>query len=259
MTTTSLLQGVHERGFGPRAEPSGDDGRGDRPTPNRSNDMPLQDQLDAFKRDFEAKAPKDKLAVMARVMDDLRRSGQLSRALKVGDLLPPFALPNQRGETVASADLLARGPLVVTVFRGAWCPFCMIELEALNAALPEIRARGAGFVAITPQTPDRSAEMAAQRGLAFDVLSDAGLVWSDAAGIAYAMPPDLQAVYRGFGVDLAASNGDASWRLPMPARLVVDRGGRIVDARIDPDYTVRPDPSETVAALDRAAAAAGAR
>lgn len=82
--------------------------------------MSLQDKLDALRAGFEKKVPPDRLAVMHRATEDLRRSGILDRVLKAGAKAPPFALPNTRGEIISSADLLRRGPLVVTFYRGLW-------------------------------------------------------------------------------------------------------------------------------------------
>ena len=119
--------------------------------------MSLQDKLDAFKADFEGKkAPPEVVAVMHKATADLIASGQAARTLKVGARAPIFALPNAHGELVRSADLLARGPLVLTFYRGIWCPYCNMDLQAIEAAAEEIRALGASLVAISPQTaPNR--------------------------------------------------------------------------------------------------------
>lgn len=87
---------------------------------------------------------------------ELVASGAAGRALKVGDRAPAFALEDPDGELVASTALLARGPLVVTFYRGVWCPYCNMDLQALQAARPELERRGAGLVAISPQTAPNS-------------------------------------------------------------------------------------------------------
>src|SRR5271155_1799551 len=92
--------------------------------------MSLQDQLDAFKADFEGrKAPPAAVAVMHRATEQLRSSGQASRAAQAGARAPGFALPDSAGSIVRSADLLAKGPLVITFYRGVWCPYCNMELQ----------------------------------------------------------------------------------------------------------------------------------
>ena len=127
--------------------------------------MSLQDKLDAFKADFEGKkAPPEVVAVMHKATADLIASGQAERTLKVGARAPTFALPNAHGELVRSADLLARGPLVLTFYRGVWCPYCNMDLQAIEAAAQEIRALGASLVAISPQTaPNRPQVRARER------------------------------------------------------------------------------------------------
>src|SRR6476646_3780677 len=110
----------------------------------RRNPMPLQDKLDALKAEFETKmAPPAVVEVMHRVTDELIASGQAERALRAGDRAPSFTLPDPDGKPVSSADLLAKGPLVVTFYRGAWCPYCNLDLQALEEARPDIEARGA--------------------------------------------------------------------------------------------------------------------
>ncbi len=218
--------------------------------------MRLQDQLDHFKADFTRKVPAPTLAIMNRATADLRASGILDHVIKVGENLPPFALPNQDGAIVQSADLLARGPLVISFFRGVWCPYCNIELKALQDAAASFRAAGAELVVIAPQLEDSAKQTHEDHGLTFDVLVDEGNRYAQRLGIVFTLPEDLRQVYRGFGVGLPQFNGDESWSLPMPTRLVVDQDGFVRDADIDPDYTIRPDPAETLAALRTLRAAA---
>lgn len=124
-----------------------------------------------------------------------------------------------------------------------------MELEALQQSLPEIQAQGAHLVAISPQRQAYLKQMAEKHHLQFDLLHDEGNAVAKQFGLVFALPPDLHELYASFGVDLARFNGDDSWTLPMPARFVIDRGGIIRKVDVDPDYTVRPDPSETVEAL----------
>ena len=208
---------------------------------------PLAPALDAIRAGFEPKVPAEVLQVMHRANADLR--GQADAAVAKGTTLPAFTLPDQNGDHVSSADLLAKGPLVVSFFRGLWCPYCIAELTALNAALPQIRAAGAELVVITPQTPAKSKEMIADKGFDLTVLSDACLAYAETLGLAFALPADLKGIYVKFGLDLPGTNGEDSWRLPIPARLIVAQDGMIVSRDVDPDYSKRPEPAETLAAL----------
>jgi len=104
-------------------------------------------------------------------------------------------------------------------------------------------------VVISPQLPAISHEMRAQMKLGFDLLFDAGNKLAEAYGIAMQLPDDLIKVYAGFGIDLPTFDGDSSWRLPVPARIVLAKGGAVLSIEADPDYTHRPEPEETLAVL----------
>jgi peroxiredoxin len=218
--------------------------------------MALQDRLDALKSDFESgrfplKPTKEALDTMHRGTAELITSGQAQRALKAGDRMPDFTLQDSDGQKVSSRELLARGPLVISFYRGVWCPYCNLELQALQSALAEIAARGASLVAISPQTAANSRKSQRDNKLGFPILSDTGSQVIDAFGIRYALPGYLVDLYKSFKNDLPAFNDDPSWVLPIPARYVIGTDGIIAYAEVNPDYTQRPDPSELLPVLDR--------
>jgi len=214
--------------------------------------MSLQDKLDAFKADFEGrKAPANVVEIMHKATADLIASGQADRALKTGGRAPKFTLPDTHGRLVSSADLLARGPLVLTFYRGIWCPYCNMDLQAIEAAADEIRALGASLVAISPQTAPNRRKSERENELSFPILSDHGNAVADEFGLRYRLPDELIAVYKGFGNDLTIGNGEDSWTLPMPARYVIGTDGVVAYAEVNPDYTRRPDPSELLPPLQR--------
>jgi peroxiredoxin len=217
--------------------------------------LALQDRLDAFKSDFISgrlafKPSQDRLARMKRATDELIESGQAQRAKKAGDAAPEFTLLDPDGKPVASRELLAKGPLVISFYRGVWCPYCNLELQALQAALPDINARGASLVAISPQTAANSRKSQRDNKLGFPILTDVKSEVANAFGIRFALPDYLIEVYAGFGNDLTKVNDDPAWVLPMPARYVVGTDGIIAYAEVNPDYTHRPDPSELLPVLD---------
>ena len=214
--------------------------------------MSLQDKLDALKAEFETKmAPPAVVEVMHRVTDELIASGQAERALRAGDRAPSFTLPDPDGKPVSSADLLAKGPLVVTFYRGAWCPYCNLDLQALEEARPDIEARGATLVAISQQTAPNSRKSQHTNKLGFPILGDKGGELAAKFGIRWKMPEDLQQIHKQLGADLTAFNGEGSWTLPMPARYVIGQDGVLAYAEINPDYTRRPEPSDIYPVLDR--------
>lgn len=214
--------------------------------------MSLQDTLDAFKHNFETNvAPAEAVAAFHRFTDEQIASGQADNALNVGDRAPEFTLPDANGNPVSSAELLKAGPLVVTFYRGFWCPYCNIDLKAIEAAAADIRAKGASLVAISQQTAATSRKAETANGLSFPILGDHGGELADKFGIRYVLADYLKPFYLGFQTDLAVINGEPSWTLPMPARYVIGQDGIIAYAEINPDYTRRPDPSELTPVLDR--------
>ena len=221
--------------------------------------MTLQAKLDAFKADFEAgkppyNVPPSVIETMHRATAELISSDAATRALKAGDNAPAFTLSDPDGASVSSADLLAKGPLVVSFYRGAWCPYCNMELQALQAALPEFDKLGANLVAVSPQTAVNSRKSVRQNALAFPILSDPHNDVAAAFGLRFQIPDYLVELYKSLKNDLPTFNGDPSWTLPMPARYVIGQDGTILYAEVNPDYTRRPEPEDMLPALRRAAA-----
>jgi peroxiredoxin len=218
--------------------------------------MTLQDRLDALKADFEGgkfayKPGPDVLDTMRRATSELVASGQALNARKAGDKAPEFALKDPDNHVVSSAELLAKGPLVVSFYRGVWCPFCNLELQALQAASSAIEARGAHVVAISPQTAPNSRKSQRENKLSFPILSDEKSRVAAAFGLRFSLPDYLIELYKGFKDDLPAFNDDPAWVLPMPARYVIGTDGIIAYAEVNPDYTQRPDPAELLPVLDK--------
>ncbi|WP_186017880.1 peroxiredoxin-like family protein [Burkholderia gladioli] len=222
--------------------------------------MSLQQKLDAFKADFRAgkppyNAPAEIHPIMERATAELIASGQAGRAVQAGDRAPQFTLRDQDGKLVSSADLLAQGPLVITFYRGVWCPYCNLELQALDAALPQLRKYGARLVAISPQTPVNSRKSVRDNQLDFPVLSDPKGEVGAAFGLRFALPDYLVELYRKLRNDLPVTNDDPSWTLPMPARYVIGQDGVVLYSEVNPDYTRRPEPEDLFPVLERARAA----
>jgi peroxiredoxin len=223
--------------------------------------MTLQAKLDAFKADFKGGkapyfAPPHIHPVMERATAELIASAQAGRTLKAGDKAPVFTLADPDGRPVSSAELLARGPLVISFYRGVWCPYCNLELQALQATLPQFRELGASLVAISPQAAANSRKSQRENGLDFPILSDTKNEVAAAFGLRFALPDYLIELYKTLKNDLPAFNGDPGWTLPMPARYVIARDGTIVYAEVNPDYTLRPEPESMLPVLRHQAGAA---
>lgn len=193
--------------------------------------------------------PADVQEVNRRTVEQLSASGIAGRVLSAGARIPSFQLPDQDGNPVSSDDFLSRGPLVICFFRGRWCPFCVAQLEAMNAALSRIQAAGANLVAISPQTVKQSFFMRDQHHLRFPLLSDSHNQVARGFGLVYPVPEEQKEVYSRTFVNLPFLNGEGSWELPIPATYLVDRPGAVLYASADPDYTRRPEPEELVSRL----------
>ena len=220
--------------------------------------MTLKAKLEAFKSDFEAgkppySVPRSVIEVMHRATAELKASGQAARAKKVGDKAPSFELKDPEGNVVSSAELLKKGPVVVTFYRGVWCPYCNMELQALQAALPEFEKFGASLVAISPQTAPNSRKSTRQNKLSYPILSDVKGEAGAAFGLKFKLPDYLVELYKNLKNDLPTFNDDPEWTLPMPARYVIAQDGTIVYAEVNPDYTDRPEPEDLLPALRKAA------
>ena len=212
--------------------------------------MSLQAQLDAFKTQFKAQAPAEAFDAFARSTQELIDSGIADKALSVGDQAPDFVLQDPHGNDVALKELLATGPVVLTFYRGVWCPYCNIELQALEAVAEDIRAKGATLVAISMQGAADSRKSERDNNLSFPILTDKSGELAEQFGIRWTLQDYVIEFHKAFNVILPTIHGDGEWNLPMPARYVLDTDGNIVYAEVNPDYTQRPEPNDLLTVLD---------
>jgi peroxiredoxin len=217
--------------------------------------MHLKDQLADFRAGWFKRVPAERQAIMERHIAQLR-DGLAKKALKVGDRAPPIMLGNARNEIVDVGAQLKKGPVIVSFYRGGWCPYCNLELRAFQQILPDIEAAGASLVAISPEKPDDTLTTAQKNSLSFEVLSDIGQKVGRAFGLVYQFSDELKSAYDGFGLDIPAKNGADEWALPISATYVIDRDGTIIYAYTDPDYRDRADPLDVLRVLKRQPAAA---
>ena len=208
----------------------------------------LKARLDATREAMGAKLPAETAALFEKGIKDVAASGVLNTALKVGAKAPDFELPDASGKTVSLSSLLTKGPVVVTWYRGAWCPYCNLQLHAYQESLEQFTAAGATLVAISPQTPDNSLTTIEKQHLAFPVLSDKGNAVATKFGLTYTLPPDLAEVYQKM-INLQKFNGDASNQLPVSATYVIDQKGTVAWAFVDADYRNRAETADILKAL----------
>jgi peroxiredoxin len=205
----------------------------------------LKDQLDAKREAFLKAAPPDKAKSYQDGIDTVAASGITEKALKVGDTAPDFALKTPEGRPVRLSELLKTGPVILTWYRGGWCPYCNMTLIALQQALPEIKAAGATLVALNPELASYTAETAGKNHLDFDVVSDPGNAVARRYGIVFKMTPEVAAAMRK-GAATNVRNGDDSDELPLSASYVIAQDGKITYAFLDADYRNRAEPSRLV-------------
>ncbi|HZY74453.1 MAG TPA: peroxiredoxin-like family protein [Edaphobacter sp.] len=220
----------------------------------------LQDQLDHITQNTRRLVQPERLAISERATADLFNTGIEERILKPDTRAPGFALQDTRSrKPLSSGDLLALGPLVINFFRGRWCPYCVTELETWRELYPEVRKKGALFVAISPQTLRHNDFTIQQHDLPFPLLSDPDAAVAEEFGIAYVIPREHRRYYQSILVNIPYNNAglsyhnatEASWRLPLPAVFVIRQDGTIAFAEAHADFRVRPEPSDVLAVLDK--------
>jgi peroxiredoxin len=218
----------------------------------------LQDELDRITQKTRALVQPERLAISESQTAELFASGIEDRILQPGAQAPDFTLSDAlTGKPVRSADLLALGPLVIKFFRGRWCPYCVTELEVWRDLHAQLRSKGALFVAISPQTRRHNDFTLQQHRLPFPILSDPGAAIADRFGIGYSVPETHREYYQRILVNIPFVNSgnmykdaaESSWRLPLPAVFVVQKGGNIVYSEAHADFRVRPEPADVLAAV----------
>jgi len=211
--------------------------------------MSLEQELASFKAEFSRTAPAGRAALYEAKIEELRADFALASAVGLDEAAPDFALPNAAGKSIVLKELLRSGPVILTFYRGGWCPYCNIQLRAYQSVLPQISASGARLVAISPQLPDNSLDTANKNALTFDVLSDVRNEVARSYGLVYSLPEEIRAALRSNNKALPSINGDESWELPVPATYVIARDQHVALAYIEVDYRKRLEPEALLTRL----------
>ena len=168
--------------------------------------------------------------------------------MKVGDTAPNFTLTNATGEAVSLQSYLDKGPVVLTWYRGGWCPYCNLTLARLQEELPNFQAEGANLLALTPEVPDSSISTSEKHELTFEVLSDLDNTVAREYGVVFTLTLDVAEAYQnGFG--LHEYNNSESNELPLAATYIINTNGEIVYAFVNEDYRNRAEPKDILTAL----------
>ncbi|SHF26501.1 Peroxiredoxin [Arenibacter palladensis] len=171
-------------------------------------------------------------------------------AIKIGQKAPSFELPDPEGKSISLNSLLEKGPVVITFYRGNWCPYCNLQLRALQARLDDIYALGATLVAISPQVPDGSLTKDEISKMDFIVLSDQDAKVALQYGVAWEVPEFLMEHMRvDRKLDLDKINNGKGNVLPIPATFILGRDGVVTWSYVNVDYRTRSEPDEIIEAL----------
>lgn len=203
-------------------------------------------QLNSILDAFKDKAPEPVYTAITESRTNFINSFNTYAAIQVGDTLPEFSLSDAVGNQRSSGELLSKGPLLITFYRGEWCPFCNIILTNFQRTLPDIQAKGVTFVAISPELPNQSLSTTEKHDLQFPVLSDVGNQLAKKLGILFEHPDSLRPVFDKLGHNLKGRNGDDSFIVPVPATILVGKDGKVKNTYINPDYTKRVEPQEVL-------------
>lgn len=210
----------------------------------------LSNLLDNLKCQISAKLPEHVNKVLADSIEDLRLNKIGEPALQAGDTLPSFALPNTQGKVIGSETLLHENDrLIIAFFRGSWCPYCNLELKVLQRILPQLKSKKTALVAISPQIPEKNAEMSTEAPFGFDILSDLNNLYAKKLGIAFDLQDFVLPYYHQLGINLSEYNANDDNCLPIPAVFVIDKNRTILFSSIDVDYTKRVNIDELLNSL----------
>lgn len=205
--------------------------------------MSLATDLQDLKTKAFASAPAAIGQLVIKSTSDFVAGFKTPAATRPGAQFPAFELSDATGTIVSSAALFAKGPVLLTFYRGGWCPYCNLDLRALQSHLEEFKAIGVELVAISPELPDQALTTTEKNELKFTVLSDVGNKLARQLGIVFQQPDSMRPLFAGRGIDLNLRNGDDSFQIPIPASFLLDSGGKIRQSFVDPDYTHRLEPA----------------
>lgn len=210
----------------------------------------LASQLSAVAEGITQNAPAPVASSIKESIADLKATFDRGSTIQIGASLPAFKLPNALGNEVSSESLLAKGPVLITFYRGNWCPFCNLALRSLQLRLDEFHAKGVTIVAISPELPDTSLSTTEKNELKFEVLSDVSNRFARELGIVWDQPKSAESVFKAFEIDLKARNGDNSMAVPIPTTILADANGVVRNIHIDPDYMQRLEPTTALGWVD---------
>lgn len=213
--------------------------------------MSLSQELSSTYTQFLETAPKEVASAITDAVGNLKSTYDPAQAIQPGATFPQFQLSDATGKKVSLNDLLAKGAILVSFYRGEWCPFCNLELRALQSHLEEFHQKGVTLVAVSPELPDQSLSTSEKLSLKFPVLSDVGNQLAKQLGIVFAQPDSMRTVFDKFGVDWNQRYGDNNLEVPIPATFLIDKKGIVRNSFVNPEYRYRLDPETAFQWVDQ--------
>ena len=208
----------------------------------------LKDKIQAKRS--KSKIPNAARMTMVEATEELRKSGIIDKALKKGDKYIDFTLPNINGEKVSLSKKLKDGPIILTFYRGGWCPYCNIQLKAYQERIEDFKKAGGQLIAISPESIESANSTVKKNELQFEILTDNQNKEARKYGLVFKLSDKLKEVYLRFGLDLEKNQGNNSWELPIPATYIIDKSGKIVYSFLNVDYVQRAEPDEIINILE---------
>ena len=209
----------------------------------------LATQIQQFNIELAAQVPQEVLEAFGKSIEDLKTKNIEEKSIKIGETIPNFSLKNAKNEVVNSSDILKNGKMIIAFYRGSWCPYCNLELKALQEKISEFKEKNATLVAISPQSPDNSLTVIEKHHLTFEVLTDKDNVFAKQLGIIFELQDFVLPYYHALGIDLSSFNKNADNSLPIPAVFVVNESSKIIYKFADANYMNRIDIDELLKTL----------
>ena len=209
----------------------------------------LAKQIEQFNNELATQVPQEVLEAFGKSIKDLKTKNIEEKSIKLGAIMPDFSLPNAKNEIIHSKEILKKGKMIIAFYRGSWCPYCNLELKALQENLSKINDKKVSLVAISPQSPDNSLSIIEKHNLTFEVLTDKDNTFAKQLGIVFELQDFVLPFYNALGINLSSFNKNDDTSLPIPAVFVVNENGIIIYKFADANYMNRIDIDELLNTL----------
>ena len=217
----------------------------------RDIDASLQERLEAFSEATRYLIPGYQEAV-DRMVDRLMQFDAGHGAPKPGEAMPPFAMPDEKGQLVTLDELLMKGPLAITFHRGHWCPYCRINTRALAKAQAHIASDGGRLAAIMPERQQYAATFKSEGEVQYPILTDIDNGYALSLNLAIWVGEEMQQILESAGRHVPDYQGNDAWVMPIPATFVIGQDGLVKACFVDPDYRNRMAIEDLLAAIKSA-------